>query len=661
MPNVNKFPSSKLKLDEFFLNWLSSQESQKLVSDSDATQVERPHVFSLASRAVAVAVEDLPNDGTVRSPNPSYSLSPPQKVLNLLEDAKAGRPLHSPVPNVAAATGSSPLSPSSTHALLQHSTHLQTPPLSPSKSGSMGHGQTPGSPTSPSRAAPAAVPPGTPPRVPTPPSAKASGRREIVSEPSPGTSPLKPRSENEANKDSYAAIPKFYKGVEFGVYSAEKTVEKCKRAQKLFGDAKELDVDGFKRVTQEVCELPSFFAPLIMHRANGTDPMDEGVTSESGEPVAQPGSPSAPANRPRNIRLDVFEKYWHSTLRKYSDDDDRAFHVLRGERAMDPTEDQSRTGLTPGTQPELEHLEHCDFRPILRELLRTHPGLEFLKDSPEFQDRYLETVTFRIFFEVNSLWNGKLTRREFRRSDLLAAMRKTDSEDDVNKCLRYFSYEHFYVMYCKFWELDTDHDFLIDKEDLLRYGNHALTYRAVDRVFSQAPKQFTSGVPNKMGYEDFCWFVLSEEDTTNPRALEYWLRVVDLDGDGVIRPREMLHFYEEQVQRMECLNQEPVLWEDVLCQMMDILQPEVDGQVSITDLKNSKLSGTFFNVLFNLNKFIAFESRDPFSIRQEREEPHLTEWDRFARGEYIRLSMEEEENEGENGWDDQMAGENGSF
>ena len=31
MPNVNKFLSSKLKLDEFFLNWLSSLESQKLV------------------------------------------------------------------------------------------------------------------------------------------------------------------------------------------------------------------------------------------------------------------------------------------------------------------------------------------------------------------------------------------------------------------------------------------------------------------------------------------------------------------------------------------------------------------------------------------------------------------------------------------------------
>lgn len=52
-------------------------------------------------------------------------------------------------------------------------------------------------------------------------------------------------------------------------------------------------------------------------------------------------------------------------------------------------------------------------------------------------------------------------------------------------CYRYFSYEHFYVIYCKFWELDTDHDFLIDKENLVRYGNHALTYRIVDRIFTQ--------------------------------------------------------------------------------------------------------------------------------------------------------------------------------
>jgi serine/threonine-protein phosphatase 2A regulatory subunit B'' len=40
----------------------------------------------------------------------------------------------------------------------------------------------------------------------------------------------------------------------------------------------------------------------------------------------------------------------------------------------------------------------------------------------------------------------------------------------------------------------------------------------------QAPRKFTSGVPGKMGYEDFVWFILSEEDKTTDTALEYWFK-----------------------------------------------------------------------------------------------------------------------------------------
>ena len=60
-----------------------------------------------------------------------------------------------------------------------------------------------------------------------------------------------------------------------------------------------------------------------------------------------------------------------------------------------------------------------------------------------------------------------------------------DAEEDINAVLRYFSYEHFYVIYCKFWELDADHDFLISKDDMLKYGNHSLTFRILDRIFAQ--------------------------------------------------------------------------------------------------------------------------------------------------------------------------------
>jgi serine/threonine-protein phosphatase 2A regulatory subunit B'' len=81
-----------------------------------------------------------------------------------------------------------------------------------------------------------------------------------------------------------------------------------------------------------------------------------------------------------------------------------------------------------------------------------------------------------------------------------------------------------------------------------------------------------------------------------------------------------------------------------------------EGQLTLRDLKQCKLSGNFFNILFNLNKFVAFETRDPFLIRQEREDPSLTEWDRFAHTEYIRLSMEEDGEDASNSsaevWDE---------
>jgi serine/threonine-protein phosphatase 2A regulatory subunit B'' len=50
---------------------------------------------------------------------------------------------------------------------------------------------------------------------------------------------------------------------------------------------------------------------------------------------------------------------------------------------------------------------------------------------------------------------------------------------------------------------------------------------------------------------------------------------VDLDCDGVVTPNEMLYFYEEQLPRMECMAQEPVLFEDVVCQMCDMIRPQV--------------------------------------------------------------------------------------
>ena len=134
-----------------------------------------------------------------------------------------------------------------------------------------------------------------------------------------------------------------------------------------------------------------------------------------------------------------------------------------------------------------------DFKPMFKHLLESHPGLEFLQQTPEFQERYADTVVMRIFYGLDTNDDGNITYRDFKKSDLFDVFQMVATEEDINKVRAYFSYEHFYVLYCRFWELDTDHDFLIDKEDFSRYEGHALSRKAVDRIFDQVPRKFKSG------------------------------------------------------------------------------------------------------------------------------------------------------------------------
>ena len=60
-----------------------------------------------------------------------------------------------------------------------------------------------------------------------------------------------------------------------------------------------------------------------------------------------------------------------------------------------------------------------DFKALFKYLLETHPGLEFLQATPEFQERYADTVVMRIFFALDSNDDSKITWRDFKNSNLL--------------------------------------------------------------------------------------------------------------------------------------------------------------------------------------------------------------------------------------------------
>ncbi|EPY82676.1 hypothetical protein CB1_000633006 [Camelus ferus] len=241
-------------------------------------------------------------------------------------------------------------------------------------------------------------------------------------------------------------------------------------------------------------------------------------------------------------------------------------------------------------KPSCSSLEQDDFIPLLQDVVDTHPGLTFLKDAPEFHSRYITTT--------------------------LALL---EEEEDINQITDYFSYEHFYVIYCKFWELDSDHDLYISQADLSRYNDQETGCRR--RALEVSKKSV---------------LVLIS-------CIEYWFRCMDLDGDGVLSMYELEYFYEEQCERMEAMGIEPLPFHDLLCQMLDLVKPASDGRITLRDLKRCRMAHIFYDTFFNLEKYLDHEQRDPFAVQKdvENDGPEPSDWDRFAAEEYETLVAEE--------------------
>eukprot|EP00300_Choanocystis_sp_HF-7_P041598 c8379_g1_i1.p1 GENE.c8379_g1_i1~~c8379_g1_i1.p1 ORF type:complete len:311 (-),score=80.63 c8379_g1_i1:144-1076(-) len=288
--------------------------------------------------------------------------------------------------------------------------------------------------------------------------------------------------------------------------------------------------------------------------------------------------------------------------------------------------------------PDADHIKPSDFTPWLNELLEYHPALDFLKSTPEFQTAYVETVIARIFYRVNKQRNDRLSLAEVLLAPcLMEAMTEVDEETDINEVRTFFSYEHFYVIYCKFWELDQNRDRFLEKADLLRYNNYALTNTIVDRIFQ------VHCTRNQMSYEQFVYFILSEEDKNTPEALKYWFYVFDVDGDGVLSPSELELLYREQGNRLVSIPHERVEFRDLLCQMHDMIEPRVPSHFTLADLKRCRMGGNLFSVISNINKFLYFEQADPLIGYDDRLAQGITDWDRFADAEYGRLAVDDDE------------------
>jgi serine/threonine-protein phosphatase 2A regulatory subunit B'' len=412
-------------------------------------------------------------------------------------------------------------------------------------------------------------------------------------------------------------VQRFYfpEGRERRPASAEAVSAQIRR---LFAEEKgSLGAERLRQVTTKVCGLSSFCTSSLMNRLG-----------------VQPGG---------RVTVEAFLQLWTQTLSR-QDAVARLFEVLRPPGAGLGRDAANQAGRVAADRA---FLQRRDFELLLSEVVQRHPGLDFLASTPEFQGRYVQTVIARIFYAVNRSGNERLTLSELRRSKLPATIELLDTEEDINRLNDFFSYEHFYVIYCKFWELDTDHDLLLSASDLSNYENGALLSSVIDRIMSGAPRPLRCSVEGKMSYEDFVVFFISDVDKSSDVAIDYWFKCLDLDGDGVVSLYELDCFMSEQVDRLQSLSQERVLIEDVLCQINDAIMPRVKNCFRVQDIRRSKMAAFFFNIIFNVHRYALSEQKDPLVAQQLHETPQLTDWDRYAIAEYYRLADDVEQADGQ--------------
>ncbi|NXC27007.1 P2R3A phosphatase, partial [Campylorhamphus procurvoides] len=418
--------------------------------------------------------------------------------------------------------------------------------------------------------------------------------------PKPSVSPCTLLPVNKATSSAPLSIniPRFYfpKGLPNVCTNHEEIIARIEEAFMEFGNEK-ANICEMGKIAK-VCGCPLYWKAPLFSAAGG--------------------------ERTGGVSVHSFVSMWRRVLRSCHDDAARFTSLL--------------------AKPGCDYLQQEDFIPLLQDVVETHPGLTFLKDAPEFHSRYITTVIQRIFYTVNRSWSGKITLPELRKSNFLQTLALLEEEDDINQITDYFSYEHFYVIYCKFWELDTDHDLYISQKDLARYSDQALSNRIIERIFSGAVVRGTEvQKEGRMSYADFVWLLISEEDKRSATSIEYWFRCMDLDGDGVLSMYELEYFYEEQCERMEVMGIEPLPFQDLLCQMLDLVKPEREGRVTLRDLKRCRMAHVFYNTFFNLEKYLDNEQRDPFAVQKDvdSDSPEPSDWDRYAAEEYEILVAEE--------------------
>eukprot|EP00095_Tigriopus_kingsejongensis_P000944 maker-scaffold360_size197209-snap-gene-0.28 protein:Tk00944 transcript:maker-scaffold360_size197209-snap-gene-0.28-mRNA-1 annotation:"serine threonine-protein phosphatase 2a regulatory subunit b subunit gamma isoform x2" len=156
-----------------------------------------------------------------------------------------------------------------------------------------------------------------------------------------------------------------------------------------------------------------------------------------------------------------------------------------------------------------------------------------------------------------------------------------------------------------FYTCTADHNGMLSRAELLKYGTGTLTPVFVERVFQECITY-----KGEMDYKTYLDFVLALENRKEPQALQYFFRILDIGHEGCLTAFNLNFFFRDILKEMEKHNQEPVLFEDVKDEIFDMVRPPDPFKITLKDLIRCGHGDTVVSILIDLNGFWTYENRE---------------------------------------------------
>ncbi|XP_013414956.1 serine/threonine-protein phosphatase 2A regulatory subunit B'' subunit gamma isoform X1 [Lingula anatina] len=266
---------------------------------------------------------------------------------------------------------------------------------------------------------------------------------------------------------------------------------------------------------------------------------------------------------------------------------------------------QTRIGLSLYDVAGQGYLKESDLENYILELIPTLPQLDGLEKS--FYSFYVCTAVRKFFFFLDPLRTGRVKIQDILACSFLDDLLELRDEE-LSKEMQesnWFSAPSALRVYGQYLNLDKDHNGMLSKEELARYGTGTLTDVFLDRVFQECLTY-----DGEMDYKTYLDFVLALENRKEPQALQYLFRILDVQGKGELIVFSLNYFFRAIQEQMKLHGQEPVSFHDVKDEIFDMVKPADPLKITLQDLINSGQGDTVVSILIDLNGFWTYENRE---------------------------------------------------